>query len=149
SAESFRFLRPRPVKKSRPAADAAEARWIREANALCRRARRELERLPQPRTPEDAVELLEKVGPLNKRYNGEFLAIPAPASFGKELRELRRLFERDERLVARFLVAARERDGGRVLELAGKLEIASRDESAIMGALGAEDCDVYGYGGSS
>jgi hypothetical protein len=147
SAETFRFLTPR--QKTRPAADPAEDRWIREANALCRRVRRDLERLPRPRTPRELEDAFETFARLNKRYNSEFLALPAPQAFARELGKLRAGFARDERLFAKLVVAVRARDKVHMADLMGRLTVASEKESAIMGKLGAEDCDVYGYGDAS
>jgi hypothetical protein len=148
SAETFRFLPPGRAQV-KPAVSRAEARWVRQANALCRRGLREYSRLPEPRTARALERLLERLVPWNERYNAEFLALPAPPEFARELRRLRALFARDERLFAKLLAAARARDRARVVHVMARLTLAGQDESAVMGELGARRCDVYGFGNGS
>lgn len=147
SAETFRFL-PRKHRKSKPAADAAEARWLRDLNGLCRRARRESGAFRRPRTPAEAEALLSKLVTLNERYNDEFAALEPPARFEPEMRRLRTLFAKDERLLDSMLAAFRAANPPAVLEIANRLAVVGERESAVFAELGAADCDVYGLAGA-
>ena len=148
SAETFRFL-ARRHPKSEPATDPAEARWLRDLNALCRRAHRESGAFRRPRTPAEAEALLARLVTLNERYNDEFAALDPPARFEREMRRLRRLFAKDERLLDRLLAAFRTGSPPAVLEVAGRLATVGEKESAVFAQLGAADCDVYGLAGAS
>lgn len=138
SAETFRFL-PRRQPKSRPD---AEARWLRDLNALCRRARHEFEALRRPETPAEAEALLSKLVTLNKRYNDAFAALDPPAQFETEMRRLRRLFAKDERLLDSMLAAVGTGSPPAVLEVANRLATVGERERALLAEFGATDCDV-------
>ena len=143
SAASFRFVR-RTHRAARPAVDPAEARWVDQANGLCRAAGRELRALVLVRRPSNE-ELIELAMPLNERYHEAFAALETPKRFERKVRKLHELFARDERLFVRLAAAVRSRNQTRVLSVAGRLVFVSQAESRIMGALGASACDEYGF----
>lgn len=139
SAETFQFLKPPPEKK-RPAVDPAEARWVREANALCRRAEREFKRFPMPESRDELAQAFETLASMNRGFNAELLALPAPPSFATELDKMRVAFAREERLFESFIRALRARDEGRVRALQARLDAGGRAQEAVLVKLGAEAC---------
>lgn len=143
SAESFRFVR-RKHRPAKPAVDPAEARWVEEANGLCRAAGRELRSLVRSRRPSNE-ELVELALPLNARYHDAFAALETPKRFERRVSKLHELFARDERLFAQLAAAVRSQNQTRILGVAGRLVFVSQAESRVMGALGADACDEYGF----
>jgi hypothetical protein len=148
SAETFRFF-PRRHPKSKPPVDRAEERWLKDLNALCGRARRESGAFRRPRTHAEAEGLIAKLVTLNERYNDEFAALDPPARFEPEMRRLRMLFAKDERLLDRLLVAFRAGSPPAFLEVMGRLATVAERESAVFAELGATNCDFYGLSGAS
>jgi hypothetical protein len=120
----------------------AKARWIREANALCRRASAEMGNYEQPETLGDAEKLVAELQRKNQQYNDAFARIPSAREDRRQVAQLLELFEKDERLVAALLTALRDGDAGALLELNDRLTSVAQQESDLLLGLGATDCDV-------
>ena len=119
-----------------------KARWIRETNALCRRARKDMSDYEQPQTLGEFETVLTDLQAKNRQYNNAFAAIrPAKGDEGRVARLLA-LFDRDERLVAAVLTAVREGDAGALLELNERLASVAEQESDLLVGLGATDCSL-------
>jgi hypothetical protein len=121
---------------------ADKLRWIRQTNALCRRAYDDMSDYEQPETLGDAERLVAELERKNKQYNDAFAAIVPAKEDRRMVRELNELFEKDERLVAALLAALREGDAGALLELNDRLTAVAAQESDILVGLGATECDV-------
>jgi hypothetical protein len=119
-----------------------KVRWIRQTNALCRRAREEMSEYEQPETLGDFEQLVVELQAKNKEYNDAFAAIVPARSDRREVAALLELFERDERLVAALLAALRDGDAGALVDLNVRLTSVAQEESEILVALGAIDCDA-------
>jgi hypothetical protein len=120
----------------------AKARWIRAANALCRRASEDMGNYEQPETLGDAERLMAELQRKNQQYNDAFVRIVPAREDRRQVAQLLELFEKDERLVAALLTALREGDAGALVELNDRLTSISQQESDLLLGLGATDCDV-------
>jgi hypothetical protein len=126
---------------SEPKLSPAKRRWLRDANALCRRAARESGRLKRPRDLDAAEAVIEKLARLNARYNDEFAALRPARADRAEVRRLLALFEKDEALIDEFLSALRNGQAPRsFLEILNRLERTAEQENALLLYLGATDC---------
>ena len=72
-------------KEGKPAAKESEkgagaASYRREGNALCRRVRAEIDRLPEPSTPEELPELFDKSIDIGEKYSRPFEELDPPAN---------------------------------------------------------------------
>ena len=119
-----------------------KARWIRQTNALCRRAREDMGQYDQPTTLGEFETLLVDLQGKNREYNDAFAAIPPAKGDGDELARLFALFDRDERLVAAVLNAVRKGDAGALLELQERLTAVGAQEADLLVGLGASDCGL-------
>jgi hypothetical protein len=119
-----------------------KARWIRQTNTLCRRAREDMGEYDQPATLGEFETLLVDLQGKNREYNDAFAAIPPAKGDGDELARLFALFDRDERLVAAVLNAVRKGDAGALLELQERLTAVGAQEADILVSLGASDCGL-------
>jgi hypothetical protein len=117
-------------------------RWIRQANALCRRAADETGDYDPPETLGEAEKLIVELQAKNKQYNDAFAAIPTAKGDRRAVAKLLELLDRDERLIAALLTALRQGDAGAVLELNERLTSVAQQESELLVGLGATDCDV-------
>jgi hypothetical protein len=117
-------------------------RWIRQTNALCRRAYDDMSDYEEPQTLGEAERLVAELEAKNKQYNAAFAAIVPPKGDRRLVRELLGLFDKDERLVAALRDALREGDAGALLELNDRLTVVAERESEILVGLGATECDV-------
>jgi len=120
----------------------AKARWVRAANALCRRASEDMGNYEQPETLGDAESLVAELQRKNQQYNDAFARIVPAREDRRQVAQLLELFEKDERLVAALLTALREGDAGALVELNDRLTSISQQESDLLLGLGATDCDV-------
>jgi hypothetical protein len=119
-----------------------KARWIRAANALCRRASADTGDYEQPETLGDAEKLVAELQVKNRQYNDAFARITPAREDRREVAQLLEVFEKDERLVAALLTALRDGDAGALLELNDRLTSVAQQESELLLGLGATDCDV-------
>jgi hypothetical protein len=119
-----------------------KARWVRAANALCRRASAEMDNYEQPETLGDAEKLVSELQLKNRQYNDAFARITPAREDRRQIAQLLELFEKDERLVAALLTALRDGDAGALLELNDRLTSVAQQESDLLLGLGATDCDV-------
>ena len=117
-------------------------RWVRQTNALCRRAYEDMSDYEQPETLGEAERLVAELEGKNKQYNDAFAAIVPAKGDRRAVRELLELFDKDERLVAALLAAMRKGDAGALLELNDRLTFVAERESEILVGLGATECDV-------
>jgi hypothetical protein len=120
----------------------AKVRWIRAANALCRRASEDMGNYESPETLGDAEKLVANLQRMNQQYNDAFARIVPAREDRRQVAQLLELFEKDERLVAALLAALREGDAGALLELNDRLTSVAQQESDLLLGLGATDCDV-------
>jgi hypothetical protein len=128
-------------RKKKSGSSAAKKRWIRGANALCRRAERETRRLKWPTTTERAQSLIEKLGSINARYQDAFASLkPVKADRAKFVKVLA-LFEKDERLIDEYVSALRNQQAPRsFLDVLSRLSATADRESTLLDELGAKDC---------
>jgi hypothetical protein len=119
-----------------------KARWIRETNALCRRAREDLSDYEQPQTLGEFEAVLIDLQAKNREYNDAFAAIRPAKGDERRVAKLLALFDRDERLVAAVLTAVRKGDAGALLELNERLSSVAGQEADLLVGLGATDCDL-------
>jgi hypothetical protein len=119
-----------------------KARWIRETNALCRRARNDMGDYEQPQTLGEFEAVLTDLQAKNRQYNDAFAAIRPARGDERLVAKLLALFDRDERLVAAVLTAVREGDAGALLELNERLTSVAAQEADLLVGLGATDCDL-------
>jgi hypothetical protein len=120
----------------------AKARWIRQTNALCRRASEDMSDYDEPETLGEAEKLIAELKGKNEHYNKAFAAIVPAKEDRRAVATLLKLFAKDERLVAALLDALRAGDAGAMLELNDRLTALAQQESDILVALGATDCSV-------
>jgi hypothetical protein len=120
----------------------AKARWVREANALCRRAYDDMSDYEQPETLGDAEKLIAELERKNQQYNEAFARITPVKGDRRLVAQVLELFEKDERLIAAVLAALRKGDAGALLELNERLTSVAQQESDLLVGLGATDCDV-------
>ena len=117
-------------------------RWVRQTNALCRRAYEDMSSYEEPQTLGEAERLVAELEGKNKQYNDAFAAIVPAKGDRRVVRELLELFDKDERLVAALLSALQKGDAGALLELNDRLTAVAERESEILVGLGASECDV-------
>jgi hypothetical protein len=117
-------------------------RWVRQTNALCRRAYEDMSSYEEPQTLGEAERLVAELEGKNKQYNDAFAAIVPAKGDRRVVRELLELFDKDERLVASLLNALQKGDAGALLELNDRLTAVAERESEILVGLGASECDV-------
>jgi hypothetical protein len=117
-------------------------RWVRQTNALCRRAYEDMSSYEEPQTLGEAERLVAELEGKNKQYNDAFAAIVPAKGDRRVVRELLELFDKDERLVAALLNALQKGDAGALLELNDRLTAVAERESEILVGLGASECDV-------
>jgi hypothetical protein len=119
-----------------------QLRWVRQTNALCRRAREETEQYDEPQSLGEAERLLVELQGKNREYNDAFAAVRPAKGDEREVAKLVALFDRDERLVAALITAVRAGDAGALLELNERLASVASQEADLLVGLGATDCDV-------
>lgn len=125
---------------------AAEKRWVRKADALCRVSVSESNALTAKAygltRPAEVAALFAQVRALNKRMNDEFLALHAPASYRPALKRLGALFQKEEHLFDAMYQALARNDTQTYYSLSDRVTAVALDESEIAADLGAYDCDV-------
>jgi hypothetical protein len=147
------ITRPEEDKKNKKGGGSASAvaseqlspdkvRWIRQTNALCRRAYEETDDYDEPQNLGEAERLLLELQGKNREYNDAFARITPAKGDEREVAKLLALFDRDERLVAALIAALREGDAGALLELNERLASVAGQEADLLVGLGATDCDV-------
>jgi hypothetical protein len=125
-----------------------KARWIRETNALCRRARAETDGYEKPESLGEAEQMLLDLQGKNREYNDAFVAIRPAKGDERQVAKVRALFDKDERLVAALIAALREGDAGALLTLSDRLTVVAGQEADVLVGLGANDCSL-GLGGTA
>jgi hypothetical protein len=133
---------------------AAPPTWADRANAICRRARPDLEvlarELGSARSPEEVEAGLAALVQANRRVNARLRAIPPARRQRARLRALHRALTEDERLLAGIAAAVRRRDEQALRTLAAAAEPVVRKENELFWVLGANECTVAAYlGGGS
>jgi hypothetical protein len=147
------ITRPEEDKKNKKGGGSASAvaseqlspdkvRWIRQTNALCRRAYEETDDYDEPQNLGEAERLLLELQGKNREYNDAFIRITPAKGDEREVAKLLALFDRDERLVAALIAALREGDAGALLELNERLASVAGQEADLLVGLGATDCGV-------
>lgn len=128
-------------------ASSQKARWVREANALCRRASRETGRLNWPSTVDRAEALFERMAAMYARYDAAFASLDPAKADRVKLGRVHSLFDRDEALMAEWL---RTLSGGRstprpVLDMMNRLSDSADKRNALLAGAGAADCAAGFY----
>jgi hypothetical protein len=118
-----------------------EPRWVREANALCRAEKRELEASERPTTPEEFVPYLRRAIRLAERYHRRFRALDAPWS-DPQLRRLERANARAKELLRAMLRAAERDDTSALLDHAEDAIALAHEMNPLVRDLGLDDCAV-------
>jgi hypothetical protein len=75
-------------ERSKPERTRAEARYVRELNALCTRMNRNFEALPQPDGLEEFATYLESWQRLLRGFDADFRALPAPSRYRADARRI-------------------------------------------------------------
>ena len=119
-----------------------KVRWIRQTNALCRRAEEETDDYDEPQSLGEAERLLLELQGKNREYNDAFARITPAKGDEREVAKLLALFDRDERLVAALIAALREGDAGALVELNERLAFVAGQEADLLVGLGASDCGI-------
>ena len=119
-----------------------KVRWIRQTNALCRRAYDETEQYDEPESLGEAERLLLELQGKNREYNDAFAAIRPAKGDERDVARVLELFDKDERLVAALITALRKGDAGALLELNERLAGVAQQEADLLVGLGATDCGV-------
>jgi hypothetical protein len=119
-----------------------KARWIRETNDLCRRARADMNEYDQPESLGEFEAVLTDLQAKNRAYNAAFTTITPARGDARQVAKLHTLFDRDERLLAAILTSVREGDAGTLLELNERLTSVAGQEADILVGLGATDCGL-------
>jgi hypothetical protein len=132
---------------SAPKRTAAQRSWVRQADALCRKSRVDVQRLLDDAygtsTPAGVVALFARARALNATTNQRFLALGAPAGYTKAMQEVRALFAKEERLFDSMYEALKRNDTDTYYALSDRVSDVALDETAILADdLGAVDCDV-------
>jgi hypothetical protein len=125
---------------------AAETRWVRDVNALCRRETREIRALPRPRSLAEIETYLEKALAIGRRYEAEFEALRPPRRYAREVTRLERLSAAVEAGLQRMLAGARRRDPASVLDEATALVSLARRANPGLIRLGLVDCALPASG---
>jgi hypothetical protein len=136
---------PAPQRSSAPHRTAAQRAWVRQANALCRESKVDVEKVVYqgyPTTPAGQIALFARVKKLNARLNDRFLALGAPAGYKGDIARIRLLFAREERYFDSMYAALERGDQNTYYALSDRLTDIALDESDVLANLGALDCDV-------
>jgi hypothetical protein len=148
-AHRRRVKAARASTRSRPAAPT----WADRANAVCRRARPNLELLARElaaaRSLEELEAALSELARVNKRVNARLDAIPPPRRQRPRVRVLHRLLADDERLVERMLASVRRRDAHALRATVAAADAVVRRENELFWVLGANECTVAAYLGDA
>jgi hypothetical protein len=145
----------RRVKSARAAKAPRNAplAWGDRANAVCRRARPNLELLARElagaRSLDELQAVLTQLARANKRVNARLAAIPPPARQQARVRALHRLLADDERLVARMLAAIRRQDAEALRATIAATDALVRRENELFWMLGANECTLAAYLGGA
>ena len=138
-----------PSKSSSPAPaphrTAAQKAWVKQADALCRQSKVEVEQVVSQgdtTTEAGAIALFARVKNLNARLNDRFLALGAPAGYKDDVERVGALFAKEERYFDSMYAALKRRDQNTYYALSDRLTEIALDESDILANLGAYDCDV-------
>jgi hypothetical protein len=135
---------PKPPQERE--ASVAEARWIRDVNALCRRETREVRALATPRSLAELETYLERALEIGKRYEAKFEALRPPRRYAATVKRLERFSAGAEAGLERMLAAARRRDAAAVLDEASALASLARRINPAVLRLGLTDCALPASG---
>lgn len=130
----------RRVKAREKARRAAKARWVREANRVCRQAKGEIIRKTSPTSFGEVEAMVSRLGEVTARYNARLVALPPPPGQRAKIRRLKRIFAKEQILIERLRDALLERNPKRILAVSERLIIVSENGSQIMYDLGALRC---------
>ena len=148
-SERRRAKSARAAKPSRR----APLTWADRANAVCRRARPNLELLARElaaaRSLEELDSALAALARVNKRVNAQIQAIPPPRRQQARVRALHRLLADDERLVERMISAIRRQDASALRAAVAAADAVARRENELLWVLGANECTVAAYLGDA
>ncbi|HEX5470042.1 MAG TPA: hypothetical protein VFW80_13460 [Gaiellaceae bacterium] len=135
---------PRPAGQRSP----AEKAWVRRVNALCRESVAGVDEIAAHATDagslSGAVALFAEIRAYNEEINDRFLALDAPASYRPDLRRIRVLFAKEERLFDQMYTALQANHLKTYLRLADRLTYVALDETDVLAGLGVYSCD-YDY----
>ena len=136
-------VRPKPRRRTDPARSAKQ-RWVRAANAICRRAHRESStlatRLPEQRDLVGLLRLAEAERRLEARSLAELRRLAPPPGAAAGIARLVAAGRRRDAIERRVIGALRKYDFRAALDLAPKLQLAERRFGAVAALLGADDC---------
>jgi hypothetical protein len=139
-------------KGARPARTATRGgaeTWAVRANAVCRRARPELEVLARElgaaRSLADLEAGFAALERMNRSVNAKLKAIPAPPRQRARVRELHRLLAADERLVAAMFAAVRRGDPVALQSSMESADALVKKENELFWELNANECTVAAY----
>jgi hypothetical protein len=130
------------LQRATARADAAKAkpRWVRQANALCRAERRELEALPRPSSVDEFVPYLRRAIRIAERYEKRALRLPVPASDMRTFVRLNALSARGLELLRKMLRAAERNDTRAVLDRAQDAIALAHEMNPLLRELRLDDC---------
>lgn len=132
-----------PGGEKRPSGRAlSKLEYRREANALCRRAERKADALPEPQSPDEIASTFEDVLDLARRYDPRFAALDPPAELTSAHRDLVRENKRRERYLQGLVGKLRASDDQPATLIAALPELRKliQDSNALARGAGLKDC---------
>lgn len=130
--------RSQATRKAKP----RKATWLVKLNTLCRRGQDATDAIRPPTGPADTARFIRQHTGLNRRLNDQATKLVRRSGNGKAARQLRRLFDRDEALIASMLAAAQNGQPKRLENLLRSLLAVAKLENRLLTRLGAIDCTV-------
>ena len=119
----------------------AKTRWVRDTNALCRRAERETSRLKWPTTADKAEDVVAELDALHESYRADLASLEPVKADRRKFAKVRALFAKDARLIDEYLSAIRSQQAPRsFLDVLFRLDVSGGKESALLYELGATRC---------
>jgi hypothetical protein len=113
--------------------------WAARFSELCRRGEAEAAAIPPPITLEGSADYFRQFARLNKRWNREAAALleRGDSRDPQAVRQLRRLFDKGESLVADLVVATERRQFKRYDRILPAMIALAKSENRLLARLGA------------
>jgi hypothetical protein len=132
--------RHREAKKVAPSVP----RWILRLERLCRRGQAQSDSVRPPSGPKDTLRYLDDVARMNERWNRKAVVLlhNSRGRSNPKVKELYRLFTREDALVKNMLTAARNGQVKRLGEISQALLAVAKSENKVLIKMDAVACTV-------
>jgi hypothetical protein len=127
------------MRARRRAANRKPKTWAAQFSALCRRGEAQAAAIPPPITPEGSADYFRQFARLNRRWNREATVLleRGAARDPQAVRQLLRLFDKGESLVADLVVATERRQFRRYNRILPAVIALAKSENRLLARLGA------------